>query len=138
VAAKYVLVPSTQLDPVGGPKEARLVASPQSGLKVAFRSKDWTIYRLPHARPLLTGPGRAEVVRFGHSVIAGHVSAPGRYLLRARFVPYWKLHGAGCASPGPGKMTWLDLRAAGRFSLSVAETPAALYAVASSSRAATC
>jgi hypothetical protein len=138
VAAKYVLVPSTQLDPVGGPKEARLVASPQSGLKVAFRSKDWTIYRLPHARPLLTGPGRADVVRFGHSVIAGHVSAPGRYLLRARFVPYWKLHGAGCASPGPGKMTWLDLRAAGWFSLSVAETPAALYAVASSSRAATC
>jgi hypothetical protein len=138
VAAKYVLVPATQLDPVGGPKEAQLVASPLSGLKVAFRSRTWTIYRLPHAKPLLTGPGKANVVRFGHSVITGQVSAPGRYLLRARFVPYWKLKGAGCARPGPGKMTWLDLRSAGRFSLSVAETPAALYAAASSSHASAC
>jgi hypothetical protein len=138
VAAKYVLVPATQLDPVGGPTEARLVALPQTGLRVAFRSKAWTIYRLPHAEPMLTGPGAARILRFGHSVITGSVGAPGRYLLRTRFVRYATFVGDGCVRPGPGTMTWLDLRSAGTFTLTVAETPAALFATAGSVRSGTC
>jgi hypothetical protein len=138
VAAKYVLVPATRLDPVGGPKEARLAASPLTGLRVAFRSTTWTIYRLPHAQPMLTGPGTATIVRFGHSVITGTVGAAGRYLLRTRFVPYWQLVGDGCVRPGPGKMTWLSLRTAGTFSLTVAETPGELFAAARSPGSAAC
>src|SRR5262249_39988615 len=61
-AVDYVLLPSTRLDFVGAPQEARLLGSGRSGLAVVYRSRDWTIYRLPHPTPLLTGPGRPRVL----------------------------------------------------------------------------
>jgi hypothetical protein len=115
----YVLLPATALDWDGGPREAGILRSPGSRLPVAFRSKDWTIYRVPHPTPLLTGPGRARVTHFGHSTIRGVVSSPGRYLLRTHYNPYWQLTGPGCVRVGPGKMTWLDLTRAGPFAVSV-------------------
>jgi hypothetical protein len=125
-AVEYVLLSSTApLDWDGGPQEARVLRSPGSGLEVVFRSKDWTIYRLPHPTPLLTGPGRAVVTAFGHTTIRGVVSAPGTYLLRAHYSPYWRLSGAGCVRRGPGMMTMVQLNRAGPFSLSVPGTPEA-------------
>ena len=132
-AVHYVLLASTPLDWEGGPQEAKLLRSPGSGLQVAFRSKNWTIYRLEKPTPLLTGPGRPVVTGFSHTVIHGAVSRPGRYLLRAHYNPYWKVSG-GCAARAPGSMTWLDLKAAGPFSLSVAATPDALVSVLFDSR----
>ena len=52
--------------------------------------------------------------------------APGRYLLRAHYSPYWRLEGAGCAAPGPDKMTILDLTRPQRFALGVPGTPGGL------------
>lgn len=123
VAVEYVLLASTPLDWDGGPQEARFLHARNSGLHVAFRSRDWTIYRLPHPTPLVTGSGRARVTSLGHTTIYGVVSAPGRYLLRAHYNPYWRLDGAGCVLRGPGRMTWLELRRAGPFALSVPATP---------------
>lgn len=125
-AVEYVLLPATALDWDGGPREARILGLPGSGLQVVFRSRDWTIYRLPHPTPLLTGPARARVTRFGHSTIRGVVSAPGRYLLRTHYNPYWQLAGAGCVRTGPGKMTWLELTRAGPFAISVPSSPEGL------------
>jgi hypothetical protein len=125
-AVDYVLLPSTQLDPVAAPQEARLLHSGSAGLSVAFRSKNWTIYRLPHATPLITGPAKAHVVRFGHTSIAGIASMPGRYLLRTHYTPYWSVRGAACVRPTPGDMTWLDVSAAGPFSLTLTSIPDAL------------
>ncbi len=122
-----MLLPSTRLDPVAAPREARLLRSGSAGLPVVFRGKNWTIYRLPHATPLLTGPGKARVVRFGHSSIAGIVSTPGRYLLRAHYSPYWKVRGHACVRPAPGTMTWLDVTAAGPFLLTIPVAPDALF-----------
>jgi hypothetical protein len=125
-AVEYVLVPSTPLDWDGGPTEARIVRSPAAGLRVAFRSTNWTIYRLPHPTPLLTGPGAARVTELDHSVVRGTVDRPGRYLLRAHYNPYWRLSGGGCVRRAPGKMTSLVLLHSGSFSLSVPTSPEGL------------
>ena len=126
-AVRYVLLTTTApLDWDGGPQEARVLRSARSGLNVVFRSKNWTIYELPHATPLLSGPAHPVVTSFGHTVIGGRVFAAGRYLLRAHYNPYWHLNGAGCVAPGPNKMTILDLTRAERFALAVPGTPEAL------------
>jgi hypothetical protein len=126
-AVRYVLLSTTvPLDWEGGPQEAQVLRSRGSGLNVVFHSANWTIYELPHATPLLTGPAQPVVTSFGHTVIRGRVSAPGRYLLRAHYNPYWRLQGAGCVAQGPNKMTILELPRPERFALSVPGTPSGL------------
>jgi hypothetical protein len=115
----FVLLPATALDWDGGPREARILRSPGSGLPVVFRDRSWTIYRVPHPTPLITGPGGVRVTGFGHTTIRGIAGSPGRYLLRAHYNPYWQLRGAGCVRAGPDKMTWLELERAGPFAVSV-------------------
>ena len=123
-AVRYVLVPTTApLDWDGGPQEARVVRSARSGLNVVFRSRNWRIYELPHATPLLTGPASPVITSFGHTAIRGEVFAAGRYLMRAHYNPYLRLRGSGCVAPAPNKMTYLDLTRPQKFSLSVPGTP---------------
>jgi hypothetical protein len=138
-AVRYVLLSTTApLDWEGGPEEARVLRSPRSGLQVVFRSANWTIYELPKATPLLTGPANPVVTSFGHTVIRGRVFAPGRYLLRAHYNPYWRLQGSGCAAPGPDKMTILELPRPERFALGVPGTPGALVRELFGGKRATC
>ena len=95
-AVRYVLLTSTApLDWDGGPREKQIVQSRAAGLKLVFQSKDWLIYELPHATPLLTGPGHPVVTTFGHTVTSGRVFSAGRYLLREHYNPYWHLRGRG-------------------------------------------
>ena len=123
-AVHYVLLSNTApLDWDGGPQEARVVRSADSGLTAVFHSRNWTIYELPHATPLLTGPAGPVVTSFGHTAIRGQVFAAGRYLLRNHYSPYLRLQGSGCVAPGPNKMTYLDLTRPERFALSVPGTP---------------
>ncbi len=121
-AVDYVLLPSTKLDPDWAPEEASLLRSGRSGLSVAFRDRNWTIYRLPNPTPLITGPGSALVTLFGHTRIGGLVSRPGRYLMRSHYMPFWKVSGRVCLLPGPDGMTWLQATTAGRFSMAVSPT----------------
>jgi hypothetical protein len=123
-AVRYVLLARTApLDWDGGPREAAIVRSRATGLQLVFRSKNWLIYELPHATPLLTGPRHPVVTAFGHTVTSGRVFGPGRYLLRVHYNPYWHLQGAGCVAQGPDRMTVLDLSRAERFSLTAPGTP---------------
>jgi hypothetical protein len=123
-AVRYVLLSRTApLDWEGGPQEAKVVRSKGSGLRPVFRTPNWTIYELPHATPLLTGPASPVITSFGHTAIRGQVFAAGRYLLRAHYSPYLRLQGSGCVSPTRDKMTYLDLPRPERFSLSVPGTP---------------
>ena len=93
-----------------------------------YRSKDWTIYELPHATPLLTGPAHAQVTaRSAAPSVRGVVAAPGRYLLRARYSPYLRLQGVGCVREGPGSMTWLQLDKSGAFTVSVPNSADGLF-----------
>ena len=123
-AVRYVLLSTTApLDWEGGPQEARVLRSPSSGLRAVFRSRNWTIFELPHATPLLTGPANPVVTSFGHTAIRGRVFAAGRYLMRAHYSQYLRLQGSGCVAPGPNKMTYLELTRPERFALSVPGTP---------------
>jgi hypothetical protein len=123
-AVRYVVLTTTApLDWAGGPQEAKVLRSGHSGLNVVFRSKNWMIYELPNATPLLTGPAHPIVTSFGHTVIRARVFTAGRYLLRAHYNPYWRLKGAGCVAPGPNKMTIVDVPRAERFALTVPGTP---------------
>ena len=123
-AVRYVLLSTTApLDWDGGPQEESVLRSRASGLRRVFRSANWTIYELPHATPLLTGPAEPVVTSFGHTAISGEVFAAGRYLLRNHYSPYLRLRGTGCVAPGPDKMTILDLKGPQRFALSVPGTP---------------
>jgi hypothetical protein len=139
-AVRYVLLSSTApLDWGGGsPREARLLRSGGSGLKLVFRSANWTIYELPNATPLLTGPAHPVVTSFGHTVIRGQVFAAGRYLLRDHYNPYWRLHGAGCVAHGPDNMTVLDLTRPEAFALGVPGTPSGLARELFGGKRATC
>jgi hypothetical protein len=58
------------------------------------------------------------------------VSAPGTYLLRAHYVPFWQVKGAVCVRPGPQRTTRLEIAAPGDFSLAVAPTGKALLRAA--------
>ncbi len=138
-AVRYVLLSTTApLDWDGGPQESRILRSPSSGLKPVFRSANWTIYELPHATPLLTGPARPVVTSFGHTVIRGEVFTGGRYLLRTHYNPYWRLHGSGCVTQGPDKMTILHLPRPERFALGVPGTPGGLVRELFGDQRATC
>jgi hypothetical protein len=137
-AVEYVLLPSTRLDPDGGPEEARVLHSHPSELSLVYRDPRWAIYRLVHPSPLITGPGRAQVEDFGHTRIIARVSRPGRYLLRAHFIPFWKAGKGVCVERGPNRMTWLVVSAPGRFSLEVAPVGEALLLAISGERRHSC
>jgi hypothetical protein len=138
LAVEYVVLPSTRLDPDGGPEEARLIRSGAAGLRLAYRDDVVSIYRLPNPTPLLTGPGEATMLRFGHVEISARVSSPGRYLLREHYSRYWKVRGAVCVRSAPHAMTWLDVRAAGRFSLTAPSSADALLDAAAARRVERC
>ncbi|HLX32407.1 MAG TPA: hypothetical protein VKR79_06525 [Gaiellaceae bacterium] len=138
-AVRYVVLSRTApLDWDGGPREARIVRSPATGLNLVFRSKNWAIYELPHATPLLTGPRHPVVTDFGHTAIDGRVFAAGDYLLRAHYNPYWRLQGAGCITRSTNRMTILHLTRPERFALTVPGTPAGLVRELVSGKRATC
>jgi hypothetical protein len=123
-AIRYVMLARTApLDWDGGPREAQIVRSHDAGLRVVFRSKNWLIYELPHATPLLTGPSHPVVTVFGHTMTSGHVFSRGRYLLREHYNPYWHLQGSGCVARGPNQMTILELSRSGPFTLTAPRTP---------------
>ena len=124
MGVKYVVLPATVLDPEGGPAEARLLTTGAAGLTAVFRSPTATIYQLAHPTPLLTGPGAAEITSDGHESIRGTVSAPGDYILRFRYTPYWAIRPiTTCISRRKDGMTELDIRHAGAFEMRISQQP---------------
>jgi hypothetical protein len=122
---RYVLLPRAGLDGSGARPEAALLASGASGLRPAFSDLLWTIYELPRATPILSGPAAARLTELGHARIAGWTATPGDYTLRVRYMPYWRVvSGAVCVAPrGDGASTILRSRHGGRFVLASEERP---------------
>ncbi len=118
MAVRYVLVPATELDPDGGPREAAIVTGPRSGLRLVFRDRNWRIYALPNPTAILTGKSGAHIDHLGHAAVTGTATSAGAYGLRIRFTPYWTVTPAGtCVGRAPGGMTELVLAHPGRFAL---------------------
>ncbi|MGI8887295.1 MAG: hypothetical protein ACR2G9_10340 [Gaiellaceae bacterium] len=118
LGVRYVLLPKTRLDKLGARHEAELVRSGRAGLALVHSSPNWTIWELPRATPILSGPGRAELTEFGHERVGGWTDTAGDYLLRVRYTPHWRAAGtAVCLSPAGNGLTRLKISRAGAFSL---------------------
>jgi hypothetical protein len=126
-AVRFVVLPRLPLEAIDAQREATLLQSRRSGLRVVFQTRQATIYALPRPTPLLTGPGGAAVTFLQSSRIGGYVDTPGTYFLRVRYDPYWLVQrGSVCPSPGPSRMTRLIVRLPGAFTIQAAETPAGI------------
>jgi hypothetical protein len=124
-AVRYIVVPHLPLEAIDARRESALVESGAAGLREVWTTRAATVYRLPHATPLLTGPGRATVTMLGPADIDGLIRRPGSYLLRVHFTPYWRVsQGSICITRSSGTMTRLDVTRPGPFALEAAETPA--------------
>lgn len=127
MGVRFVLLPHARLGARGADREARLLRSRASGLRPVFRSESWTIYELPRATPILSGPAPARLDRLGHERIAGWTSRRGMYRLRVRYTRYWRVAAGGvCVRSTPDGMTELVARRPGRFLLTLPGDPSAL------------
>ncbi|MDQ4029741.1 MAG: hypothetical protein M3168_01735 [Actinomycetota bacterium] len=115
MGVRYVLLPHARLGPMGADREAALLRSGM--LPVAFRHRDWTIYELPEATPILSG-GRLE--ELGHERIVGRVDSAGRHRLRVRWTRYWEARrGDVCLRRAADGMTTLVATRPGPFELAI-------------------
>jgi len=121
MAVRYVLLPNTQLGRTGEEREAQLLLSGRSGLRLVYGSPNWRIWEVPDATPMLTGPGGAEITRYGDDEIDGVTGATGDYRLAVRFTDYWRVvEGDVCLAEAHDGMTVLRASNPGPFRLGIA------------------
>ncbi len=129
MGVEYVFLPNAPLDLSGTQETALLVGDPR--FAVVFRDADWTIFRLRGARPIVQperGAGAADVLALDHDSIALRVSAPGTYLVKVSYSPYWQVtSGMGTLAPSRRDFIVLYARTAGEIDLRMVVTPKALW-----------
>jgi hypothetical protein len=105
-AVAYVALPDVELDPSSA-REGELIRAGLPGLREVFSSRHWRIYAVRAPQSLAEGPGRLTAL--GHESFSLSVSAPGTFLVRVRYTPYWTItSGGGCVSRAPGGWTRVD------------------------------
>jgi hypothetical protein len=96
--------------------EARLIRSGWSGLVLVRRLPHQTIYEVPRATPVITGPARANIVWLWPQRFVAQFAAPGTYDVRLRWSPYWQ-PSTGCVSQTADGMTSLTIHESGLVQL---------------------
>src|SRR3954447_18069937 len=96
LAVRYVLLTDAPAD-YSSRREAALIRSGESGLVPVSSLEHMTVYELPRATPLVTGPGGATVLWLWPQRLVTTVDAPGTYRVRVRWSPYWH-SSTGCVS----------------------------------------
>jgi hypothetical protein len=110
LGVRYVVL--TQAPPdYGARAEATLVRSGRADLRPVFSTARVTVYEVPHAQPIVTGPGSPELVALTQARIGVQVREGGRYRIAVRYSPYWRAS-MGCLSRGNDGMLRLQTRAA--------------------------
>ena len=117
LAVLYVVLPDVQLD-YSAQAEAELLRGKANPLRPVARLRHVTVFAVPDARPLVTGPGEAEVVGMTQKTVAVALSAPGRYRIAVRYSPYWRAS-RGCVSDSADGAIALTVYAAGRSRLTL-------------------
>ena len=96
LAVLYVVLPDVQLD-YSAQAEAELLRGRANPLRPVARLRHVTVFAVPNARPLVTGPGEAAVVGMTQKTVEVSLSTPGRYRIAVRYSPYWRAS-RGCVS----------------------------------------
>lgn len=110
-AVAYVALPSVKLDPSSS-REGELIRAGLSYLRLVHSSRHWRIYAVRAPTPIASGPGR--LTSLGHESFALTAEAPGDFLVRVRFTPYWRIAaGDGCVSRAAGGWTRVQARRPG-------------------------
>jgi hypothetical protein len=121
MAVRYVLLTDAPAD-YSSRREAALIRSGESGLVPVKVLPHMTVYELPHATPLVTGPGSATVLWLWPQRLVVVVGARGTYRVRVRWSPYWH-SSSGCVARSPDGLTRITAQGAGlvelRFGVSV-------------------
>jgi hypothetical protein len=82
-----------------------------------LRTPRLTIFAVPRARPILTGPAESRVVKLTATRVLLDLPRAGDYRLAVRFSPYWHAPGA-CLARRPDGMTTVSARHPGPLELS--------------------
>jgi hypothetical protein len=110
--------------------EAALLETGRSGLRPVLRTADLTIFEVPRARAIVTGPATARVLALTQSRVSLALGAAGTYRLALRYSPYWETS-VGCLARGEDGMLRLTVPSGGRVALRFdVEAGLALQAVA--------
>ncbi|HEX3806135.1 MAG TPA: hypothetical protein VHV52_05065 [Gaiellaceae bacterium] len=115
MAVRYVVLANAPID-YSSRNEAALIRSARSGLVPVKRFANMTVYELPHATPLVTGPGSATVTWLWSSRLVAQIDTPGTYRVRVRWSPYWQ-PSTGCVSKSADGMTNITIRETGLIQL---------------------
>jgi hypothetical protein len=112
---RYVASSDAPLD-FSSVQEAALIDAGLPFLRTVFRTRDWRVYEVRGARPLLSGPGvLSSLDGDGFSIDARE---PGWFLVRVHYTPYWSVV-AGRASVAQAGDQWTEVyaRRPGRISV---------------------
>jgi len=121
MGVKYVYLPHAALDTSGARETEILALSPE--FTVVHDDPQWTIYRLRDAEPMIApgrGAGEGHILALEHQSIYLEVTAPGSYLIKVTYSPYWEVTaGAGRLREGPNGFLVLRAPKAGYYGLRV-------------------
>ena len=115
LGVRYVVLPNAPRD-YSARREELLLRSGRSGLLLVSRTPRVTIYELPHASPIVTGPESAEVVALTQTRVRLRVGGRGIYRIAIRSSPYWHTS-RGCMWAGQDGTLRLGVRRAGPVEL---------------------
>ena len=117
LGVRYVLLTDGPTD-YSSKQEALLIHNGSSGLIPVHNTRHITIFKVPNARPIVTGQGPARMVRLGQTQMVMEVGSPGHYRVAVRYSPYWSaVNKAGCVSKGDDGMLRVDAQRRGRIVL---------------------
>ena len=116
MAVRYVVLTDAPTD-YSSRHEAALIRSGRTHLVPVELLPHMTIYELPRATPLVTGPGPATVLWLWPSRLVTAIDTPGTYRVRVRWSPYWRAS-AGCVSRMRDGMTRITTPTTGLLELS--------------------
>jgi hypothetical protein len=115
LGVRYVVISDAKPD-YSSQLEARLIRQGRSSLLPVFRSLHLTVYELPHATPIVTGPAPSSLVYLYPTRAVLDVGAPGNYRVALRWSPYWRTY-QGCVAKGKDGMVRLHADQAGLVDL---------------------
>jgi hypothetical protein len=104
----YIVLTHATLD-YSSKGEAALIRGGRLGLQRVFHTSDLSIFKVPHARSIITGPRSPFITSMTQSRIGLVVHRGGTYRIAVRWSPYWHTS-LGCLSQGKDKMIRLTTR----------------------------